>query len=215
MVTMLAKDRIPASRSSKLKNNGSLRLFYVVMLSGIIAATLPLSDAMAQVVNLNGDWSSQYTCPSGQTLPLVLRISQYGQQISAKTIAADVCLQANTQAFDGVLYGNTGNLHCGEIYDPNPSSLNPNDNSQSVGDFFAQALVEAMADGQGGPGRYAVRYSPGTIQVISSTSFVACTLVFTRAGTAPPAGVAPIPAPLQQTVNAASSGPMQFYCSHD
>jgi hypothetical protein len=206
-----AATRALAPRCRRTHNRLRARFASVITVAMVVAAlVLPVGNAIAQGLNLNGEWHSQYSCPSGETLPLVLRIEHSGQTIRAVTARADACLYAGTIAFQGNLYGNTGNLQCGEIYDPNPSTLNPNDNSQSFGDFLAQALVESLADGAGGPGRFAVRYAPGPIQVISAGSIAACGLVFTRVGAAPVAApVAPLPA--QQ----ATAGPVTFYCSTD
>jgi hypothetical protein len=133
---------------------------------------------------LSGHWTSQYQCPTGHVYPLVLRIDQQGQKITAVKTTDDACLAAGVVAFNGTLNGNSGRLNCGEVYDPN--QIDPND-SDSVGQAILRGVLEGLAEqGNNTQGRgFAVRYGPGTLRVINTNTIEACTLRFVRSGPPP------------------------------
>jgi hypothetical protein len=132
---------------------------------------------------LSGVWTSQYQCPNGQSYPLVVRIDQQGQQLSAVKVTGDSCLASGVLAFNGSVYGNGGRLSCGAVYDPNQGASNQ---SGSVGQQILLGVLQGIADQPVAPTQYAIRYVPGRLNIISAHAIQACTLHFVRTNAVTP-----------------------------
>ncbi len=70
--------------------------------------------ALAQQINLTGDWISAYSCPgTGVQYPLPVRVVHHGQSIVAIKLAGDQCIeQKNLTVFQGDLTGFSSQMEC-------------------------------------------------------------------------------------------------------
>lgn len=139
---------------------------------------------------LSGVWTSQYQCPNGQSYPLVVRIDQNGQQLSAVKVTGDPCLNSGVLAFSGSVYGNSGQLSCGAVSATNAGATNQ---SGSVGQSILLGVLQGLANQPTAQQSYSVSYAPGSLHIINTNTIEACTLRFVRSNAATPnyGGVAP------------------------
>ena len=170
-----------------MKISRSLLLVVFLVLYGVTEVALSIGNGL-----LSGVWTSQYQCPNGQSYPLVVQIDQQGQQLSAVKVTGDPCLNSGVLAFNGSVYGNTGRLSCGAVYDPNPGVSNQ---SGSIGQDILLGVLQGLAN-QNQPATrqsYAVSYAPGSLYIVDTNTIQACSLRFVRSNAATPnyGGIAP------------------------
>jgi hypothetical protein len=155
-------------------------LLGIFILSAVTVVTVSFRDASAQAVNLNGDWVSQYSCPSGVVYPLRARVSQNGQQVSGIRLKGDPCYAVdNTLLFRGSVIGYTGQMQCAVLSE----KASTYDDSKS----FAQNMLQGLAEGAAGTPQYVLSYVQDSLQLTGPNNFTACGLSWTRVGGGVPA----------------------------
>jgi hypothetical protein len=155
-------------------------LIGIFALSAVTILTTSFRNASAQAVNLNGDWVTQYQCPSGVVYPLMARVSHHGQQVSGVRLKGDACYPVdNTLLFRGAVIGFTGQMQCAKLSEKAAAY----DNSKS----FAQNMLQGLAEGVAGAPQYDLTYVQDTLQLSGPNNFTACGLTWSRSGGGVPA----------------------------
>ena len=161
-------------------NRKYFSLLGIFVLCAAMVVPASFREASAQSVNLNGDWVTQYQCPSGVVYPLKAKVSHNGQQVSGVRLKGDPCYPVdNTMLFRGTVTGYAGQMQCAMLSE----KASTYDDSKS----FAQNMLQGLAEGAAGTPQYNLTYVQDSLQLSGPNNFTACGLTWTRAGGGVPA----------------------------